>query len=162
MKRKRIFVFILPGLLFLFSLEIHCSPVGSPLDKKACVTSYFGCRGDHFHYGLDLWTQNMSYANILSIAKGVVLRTGCSSTAGNYIIVLHPKNKIISRHYHMSEIFVKKGQRVTKGSVLGTPGNTGRSTGVHLHIEIQMIKSRKRVDPIIFFRSHEIYFPCCN
>jgi murein DD-endopeptidase len=54
--------------------------------------------------------------------------------AGNYIVIEHD-NKVRTRYLHLSKFLVKKGQRVTRGQVIALSGNTGASTGPHLHYE---------------------------
>jgi len=78
---------------------------------------------------------------IVSVASGTVavIKRG-SKSAGNYIVVNH-EGPIVGEldhtaYMHLSEILVKKGQKVKQGELIGKSGNTGRSTGPHLHFQI--------------------------
>ena len=57
-------------------------------------------------------------------------------------------------HYHLSEICVKKGQSVVKGTLLGKTGKTGKATGVHLHLGVKDLKTEKYEDPEIFSKNY--------
>ncbi|WP_232279380.1 peptidoglycan DD-metalloendopeptidase family protein [Psychromonas ingrahamii] len=74
---------------------------------------------------------------VYSIGDGVVLRAGYHPAAGNYIVMQHSR-KYTTRYLHLSKILVRKGQRVERGAVIARSGNTGRSTGAHLHYEFQI------------------------
>lgn len=100
--------------------------------SSAKLTSSFGKRWGKTHKGIDLVSSNKS---ILASDDGVVTFAGTKSGYGNCIIVDH-KNGYQTLYGHLSKISVKKGQIVEKGSKLGVMGNTGRSTGTHLHFEI--------------------------
>jgi len=71
---------------------------------------------------------------VYAIGDGVVLRAGYHPAAGNYIVMQHGR-KYTTRYLHLSKILVRKGQRVERGNVIGKSGNTGNSTGPHLHYE---------------------------
>lgn len=72
--------------------------------------------------------------------SGVVIATGTDSAGGVYVVLQHDddSNRWISRYWHFvkGSVVVKKGQQVKQGDKLGTRGNTGISTGVHLHFEL--------------------------
>ncbi|MFQ3175572.1 MAG: murein DD-endopeptidase [Psychromonas sp.] len=74
---------------------------------------------------------------VYSVGDGVVLRAGYHPAAGNYIVIQNSR-KYTTRFLHLSKILVRKGQRVERGTVIGKSGNTGRSTGAHLHYEFQI------------------------
>jgi|GEM_PF-4936801 len=82
---------------------------------------------------------------ILSIDDGEVLISKNDIIAGNYISIIH-NNKYITRYMHLKKILVKKGQKVKRGEHIAISGNTGRSTGPHLHFEIWI--NKKAVNPI--------------
>ena len=95
------------------------------------------------HNGIDLikrgkvWTPAAKTDYIIAIADGEVTYTGYSETRGYYVELKH-KNSYISRYLHMKKgsIVVKKGQYITKGTVLGFMGSTGDSTAPHLHLAV--------------------------
>jgi len=106
-------------------------------------TSDFGMRKDPFtgqpadHRGTDYGTGGAAWPQH-ALEDGVVLAAGASGdTRGNYVAVSYPRLGVKLLHYHLDAVKVKKGQAVVKGTVLGTTGTTGRSTGVHAHIGVQ-------------------------
>ncbi|GGH30094.1 M23 family metallopeptidase [Paenibacillus segetis] len=99
---------------------------------SATMSSSYGKRWGRMHEGVDLVS---SKRNIMASDEGVVTFAGTKSGYGNCIIINH-KNGYETLYGHLSKISVKKGQVVEKGSVIGIMGNTGRSTGTHLHFEI--------------------------
>ncbi|WP_127530004.1 peptidoglycan DD-metalloendopeptidase family protein [Paenibacillus kobensis] len=96
------------------------------------MTSSFGRRWGKLHEGLDL----VGGSTIKSADDGVVEFAGVKNGYGNCVIVNH-KNGYKTLYGHMKSISVKKGQVVETGDKLGVMGNTGHSTGTHLHFEIQ-------------------------
>ncbi|MEI6896120.1 MAG: peptidoglycan DD-metalloendopeptidase family protein, partial [Psychromonas sp.] len=80
---------------------------------------------------------------VYSIGDGVVQRAGYHPAAGNYIVIKHSR-KYTTRYLHLSKIYVHKGQRLKMGALIGKTGNTGRSTGPHLHYEFHI--NNKPVD----------------
>lgn len=103
------------------------------------INSSFGKRSDPFtgesrrHGGLDLQAR---YEEVLAMFDGYVKATGQDNTSGKYIIIQHG-NYTIS-YCHLSEILAKKGEELYAGDVVGISGNTGRSTGPHLHITCRL------------------------
>ncbi len=114
--------------------------VNYPL-KHINVTSPYGNRSDPFshkpavHHGLDL---QASYEEVYAMFDGNVLSVGKDSRSGLYITLEHG-NYIIS-YCHLSEISVVEGQDILAGDVVGVSGNSGRSTGPHLHITVKCNK----------------------
>jgi murein DD-endopeptidase len=82
---------------------------------------------------------------IYSIGDGVVLRTGSHPAAGKYIVIKHGR-KYTARFLHLSKILVRKGQRIAMGDLIAKSGNTGRSTGPHLHYEFHV--NNRPVNPM--------------
>ncbi|WP_158336522.1 peptidoglycan DD-metalloendopeptidase family protein [Buchnera aphidicola] len=72
---------------------------------------------------------------ILSIGDGKVIKTKSSTAAGKYIIIRH-NIQCITKYMHLKKILVKVGEKVKKGDQIGLSGNTGYSTGPHLHYEV--------------------------
>ena len=74
---------------------------------------------------------------VYATGDGVVVRAGYHPAAGNYIVLKHGR-KYTTRFLHLSKILVRKGQRVEMGKLIARSGNTGRSTGAHLHYEFHV------------------------
>ena len=83
-------------------------------------------------------------APVFSCADGIVLSTGELEDYGKFIILKH-KNGYNSMYSHLDKILVTEDQRVPEGFKIAESGNTGLSTGPHLHFEIRQYN--KTVDP---------------
>lgn len=95
-------------------------------------------QGLHGHNGIDLARVAIG-TPVLSAAKGTVILAkfgGYNGGYGNYVIVSHP-NGTQTLYAHLNSISVARGQVVSQGQKLGGMGNTGRSTGPHLHFEVR-------------------------
>jgi murein DD-endopeptidase MepM/ murein hydrolase activator NlpD len=101
---------------------------------SSTLTSGYGSRWGRMHKGLDLISSNK---NILAADNGVVIKSGFRYDYGNYVIIDH-NNGYETLYGHMSRINVSNGQTVEKGEKIGYMGNSGDSTGVHLHFEIHL------------------------
>ena len=118
--------------------------------KSIKITSPYGYRRDPFtgklswHNGLDLRAKNEpAYA----MMDGIVEKVGYDNRSGNYVTLRHGKFYI--SYCHLSSIIVRKGEYVYPGIIVGVTGNTGRSTGSHLHLTCK--KDGKSVNPTILF-----------
>ena len=125
--------------------------------KSIKVTSPYGYRRDPFtgklswHNGLDLRAKNEpAYA----MMDGIVEKVGYDNRSGNYVTLRHG-NFYIS-YCHLSSIIVRKGEYVYPGIIVGVTGNTGRSTGGHLHLTCK--KDGKSVNPTILLNLIEKSF----
>lgn len=104
------------------------------------LTSGFGYRRDpftkemHFHRGIDLAAPTGT--TVRAALDGKVIVVGYDSVLGNYILIRH-QISYSSLYGHLSQIWVKRGSTVTRGQRIGAVGNTGKSTGSHLHFEIR-------------------------
>jgi murein DD-endopeptidase MepM/ murein hydrolase activator NlpD len=89
---------------------------------------------------------------VVATAHGVVKRTGHTSTYGKYIELRHKAAGYVTRYAHLSEIGdgIRRGVSVDRGQQIGLSGNTGRSTGPHLHYEVRDLEGRT-LDPMNFF-----------
>jgi murein DD-endopeptidase MepM/ murein hydrolase activator NlpD len=94
------------------------------------------------HQGLDF--QGPIGAPITSSADGIVEKAGWDPQYGNEIIINHGDG-YMTRYAHASELLVNTGDRVSRSQVIAKIGQSGRSTGPHLHFEI--LKNGKVVDP---------------
>ena len=99
-----------------------------------------------FHYGLDFTSPEGT--PIYSSGKGKILFAGTDKGFGNVVIVDHSYG-YKSTYAHMSKIGVKNGQIIKRGEIIGWVGNTGLSTGPHLHYEVSY--NDERINPVNFF-----------
>jgi murein DD-endopeptidase MepM/ murein hydrolase activator NlpD len=133
-------------------------PLMSPVDQYY-VASRFGRRRDPFnkkwavHKGLDL--AGPAGQKIRSPAAGTVVFAGRNGRFGRFIEIDHGFG-IRTRYGHLRRILVKKGRRVMHRQDIGVLGNTGRSTGPHLHYEI--VVDENRVDPSKFLNARRDVF----
>ena len=81
--------------------------------------------------------------------EGVVKSAGWDDIYGNLIVVEHSES-LSTVYGHNDKILVKEGDHVTKGQVIATIGNTGRSTAPHLHFEV--LKKGNPIDPELYVR----------
>ena len=123
------------------------SPVALPL-RKIHISSGFGMRNHPIynkrmmHNGIDL---SARHEDVLSMLPGKVLRVGYDSRSGKYVTV-QTANYTVS-YCHLSEQYVKTNDYLHAGEPLGLTGNTGASTGEHLHLTTK--KDGKAFDPTI-------------
>jgi murein DD-endopeptidase MepM/ murein hydrolase activator NlpD len=103
------------------------------------------------HFGIDL--VNAEGTPIFAVANGQVVISDYSDDFG-YFIILDHQNGYISHYYHNQENFFNKGDSVSAGDVIAKLGNTGMSTGPHLHFELW--KDGESVDPITFFEDFNL------
>lgn len=138
---------VLESLLNSHKLEEQSWVSGRPV-KKGWISSFYGKRTDPFtgkqslHRGLDF--AGREGADIVSVAAGVVTWAGTRSGYGNMVEVSHDDG-FVSRYAHNKENLVAMGDVVRKGDTIALMGNTGRSTGVHVHFELY--KHGRPVDP---------------
>lgn len=131
-------------------------PLGEPLHVDYDVNSGFGTRSDPLnrrtgvHEGVDLGAPFGS--PVYSTGEGVVEFAGPWDRYGLTIEINHGGG-VSTRYAHLSRIKVKEGQRVTRSTVIGMLGNTGRSTGPHLHYEVRLSDAPK--DPLKFIAAGE-------
>ena len=126
------------------------SSITYPL-KSIKVTSPYGYRRDpitgklSWHNGLDLRAKNEpTYA----MMDGIVEKVGYDNLSGYYVTLRHGNYHVC--YCHLSSIIVRKGEYVYPGIIVGVTGNTGRSTGSHLHITCK--KDGKSFNPTILLK----------
>jgi len=90
----------------------------------------------YIHKGIDFSTYR-SGDPVMATASGQIVNVGFDSNYGNFVIIKH-NHGIYTRYAHLSNYRVKKGQLVEQGFVIGYVGNTGISTGPHLHYEVHI------------------------
>lgn len=106
------------------------------------ITSVFGWRDRDFHHGLDIATPSGSF--VRAARSGEVVKTGWCGVYGLTVIVEH-EDGVQTLYAHNSKVLVKVGDVVKRGEKICLSGNTGNSTGPHLHFEIRI--NGKVVDP---------------
>ena len=118
---------------------LACTPSIRP--AKGWISSHFGYRISPFtgrrelHAAYDI--ANREGAEIIAPANGVVTFTGKKGSYGNLLIIDHGYG-LVTRYGHLKSIEVKKGAKVSRGDVIAKMGNTGRSTGPHVHYEVRL------------------------
>jgi murein DD-endopeptidase MepM/ murein hydrolase activator NlpD len=152
---------ILGGLdrMNLYRMAATKSPFAMPLKTAFRFTSGFGYRtdpkgaGTRMHTGLDFAS---SYGTpIYATGDGVVTTAGWENGYGRMITIRHDFG-VETRYAHLSEIKVDVGQRVSRGDRIGDMGNSGRSTGTHLHYEIRI--GGKPINPMTFIKAAKDVF----
>lgn len=140
--------------LNLYRIAASKAPFAKPVKDAVRFTSGFGYRRDpktggrRLHKGSDF--AGPTGTPIYSTADGVVIHAGWSSGYGRLVKIQHEFG-IETRYAHLSKIRVKVGQRVSRGQRIGDMGNTGRSTGTHLHYEVRV--GGKPVNPMIYIKA---------
>lgn len=149
----------------MISIErtLDAIPFGKPFKGDYRITSAYGFRKDplskdnrlRVHRGIDVVVADR---RIITPSDGVVVFVGNKQGYGNCIDIEHrkegEKNSIISHYAHLEKMYVNMGQNVGSGDVIAMQGNTGRSTGDHLHYEIRF--NKMPINPIKFINSSRI------
>lgn len=124
-------------------------PISLPvLPSNANLSSGFGERADPFsrrramHTGLDF--ELPMQTPVLAAGAGTVIEAGWDGAYG-YTVVIRHRDDYTSRYAHASELLVREGNTVSKGQPIARSGNSGRSTGPHLHFEV--LKNGQPIDP---------------
>ncbi len=145
------------------------SRLGPPLDSllgnttpsiwpvKGHITSSYGKRLDPFdgegafHPGLDLSAP--SEAPVFATADGYVISAEWEGGLGHCVKISHGQNGFRTIYGHLQEYFVRPGQSVRRGEVIGLVGSSGRTTGKHLHYEVHF--RRMNVNPYKYLKNRE-------
>ena len=139
---------------FLEEHRLIMSSTPSIWPTKGWISSSFGYRMSPFsgrrvfHEGLDI--ANKIGTPIQATAKGVVIFSGRKAGYGNVITIDHGFG-YVTRYAHCNKLYLKEGESVEKGQVIAEVGNTGRSTGPHLHYEV--LVNGVQVNPMKFIVS---------
>ncbi len=121
--------------------------------KENKITGLFGVqrilnnKPHNVHNGVD-FAGNIG-DSVFAIADGIVQLIGENFYYnGNFVLIDHGQG-LSTIYIHLNNVFVKNGEKVSKGKVIGEVGSTGRSTGPHLHLGVQWYN--KRIDPMSLF-----------
>lgn len=107
--------------------------------KNANYTREFG----YVHYGVDMTDKDRRNYTLYASGNGTVSHCGFNKSGGNVVVIVYRDcelpiggtRDIVLRYFHLKTIKVKVGQKVNKDTVIGLYGNTGYSSGAHLHLE---------------------------
>ena len=90
---------------------------------------------------------------VMATANGIIRRAKFSPTYGKYVDVYHEDAGYMTRYAHLSEFAdgIRRGVRVERGQKIALSGNTGRSTGPHLHYEVRKLDNKRSLNPMNFF-----------
>lgn len=133
------------------SCEIDCSTFVLPLDTMTRVTSKYGPRRRRMHRGIDLKVQIGDTIRAAFDGK-VRIRNFERRGYGNYLVVRHP-NGLETVYGHLSKMLVDVNDIVRAGDPIALGGNTGRSTGSHLHFETRFLGQAINPADIIDFEN---------
>ena len=170
--------FLILLTLFLISFDSYCQTNSfknsSPLNIPLILSGTFGeLRANHFHAGIDIKTNGKEGYQVISLDEGYVDRIRVGTTGyGKALYIKHP-NGLTTVYAHLMKFspkiqsFVKSAQykketyeiqlfpkddeiKVKAGEIIGLSGNTGGSSGPHLHFEIRNSKNQKTINPLYF------------
>ena len=137
----------------LYRIAAERAPFDIPVKSNFRFTSGFGQRWGRLHAGTDF--AGPVGTPIYATADGVVVHAGWASGYGRLIKIQHEFG-IETRYAHLNAMRVSVGQRVSRGQRIGDMGNSGRSTGPHLHYEVRV--GGAPVNPMIYIRAGQDVF----
>lgn len=141
---------ILEGLdrMNMYRIAVEKTPLAFPLKTAYRYTSGYGRRWGRMHEGIDL--AGAMGSPVYVTADGTVTHAGWENGYGKMVEVRHDFG-MTTRYGHLSGIEVSVGQKVSRGDKIGAMGNTGRSTGTHLHYEIR--QGGSATNPMTFIKA---------
>ncbi len=175
--KKSFLLFCLLSILFKLNSQEY--NLNSPIDLPLNLSGTFGeFRSSHFHYGLDITTNKKSGYKVYSIDSGNIIRIRVSTSGYGKALYIEHSNGLTSVYAHLKEFspkiqnYIKRQQylnksyniqkffnegdfAVDKGELIGYSGNTGGSSGPHLHFEIRDSKSQNPINPLSFKYKYE-------
>lgn len=126
---------------YLAKRSVMLASTPSILPAKGWVTSNYGSRVSPFtgtpqhHTGMDI--ANRVGTPVSASADGIVVQAGRNASLGKFVVISHGYG-VKTTYGHLSEAMVNPGQKVKRGMQIGQMGNTGRSTGPHLHYAVSV------------------------
>jgi murein DD-endopeptidase MepM/ murein hydrolase activator NlpD len=142
------------GELNLYRIAAEKLPIYNPIQASNRFTSGFGYRKDPktkkktMHHGVDFAAPKGTL--IYSTGDGIVTHAGWKGSYGLLVVIKHAFG-FQTKYAHNSRIYVKVGNRVSRGDKISAMGSTGRSTGTHLHYEVR--RNNKPLNPITFIKA---------
>jgi lipoprotein NlpD len=123
--------------------EARLPPLGWPL--RGVLYGRFGVRGGTRHDGIDIAAPEGS--PVLAAADGAVIYVGEQSGYGTVVILRHDRG-LVTVYAHNAAVLVREGERVARGQAVAKVGQTGRTTGPHLHFEVR--EGTRPRDPLLY------------
>ena len=150
LKDKTLQLNALESLMMNHHIEEQSRLTGRPV-KKSWLSSYYGIRKDPFS-GLPAMHKGLDFAGkedepVIATGAGIVVWAGRYYGYGELVEIDHGDG-LATRYGHNKQLNVKIGDVVTKGQNIALMGNTGRSTGAHVHYEV--LRKGKQLDPLPF------------
>ncbi|WP_303728789.1 DUF5930 domain-containing protein [Paracoccus solventivorans] len=136
-----------------YRIAVSKLPLAMPVKSAFRFSSHYGARWGRQHQGIDLAAPVGT--PVFATGDGVVVFAGWQRGYGNLIKIKHELGTE-TRYAHLSKIRVKQGQKVSRNTLIGDIGNTGRSTGPHLHYEVRV--DGKAVNPMSFIKAAQNVF----
>lgn len=136
-----------------YRIAVEKLPLAMPVQSAFRFTSGYGPRWNRKHEGMDM--AGPTGTPVYATGDGVVVFAGRQNGYGNLIKIQHALGTE-TRFAHLNKIHVKVGQRVSRGARIGDMGNTGRSTGPHLHYEVRV--NGEAVNPLSFIKAAQNVF----
>ena len=159
----------------------------SPLNFRLLLSGTFGeLRGNHFHSGIDIKTEGVEGQKVYAMEEGYVSRIKVSTWGyGKTIYINHPEGRtsvyahlqkfstkiesIVKKEHYKKESFEinlfpnKEAIKISKGEIIALSGNSGGSSGPHLHFEIRNTKTEHPINPLQFdFKIDDAIAPTLN
>lgn len=139
--------------LNMYRIAVDKMPFAMPLSGGYRFTSPFGYRWGRLHAGIDL--AGPVGMRVAAPADGTVVEAGWENGYGQMVRIEHDFG-ISTVYGHLSRIMVKRGQKISRGDIIAASGNTGRSTGPHLHYEIRI--DDRPINPMTFIKAAQNVF----
>lgn len=136
------------------SIPINLHGFVYPLKNLTYVTSKFGFRRYRFHYGIDVKVQVGD--SLRASWDGQVRIVGWDPRGYGYYVLIRHDNGLETIYGHLSRPLVEENERIFAGEVLGLGGNTGRSTGSHLHYEIRYLGNAINPETLVNFEQGKL------
>ncbi|MCG0315127.1 MAG: M23 family metallopeptidase, partial [Calditerricola sp.] len=127
---------------------VNGMPLMWPVHGNRVITSRFGMRWGRLHEGIDIWHPDEWRTPIRAARDGVVTEAGVSRGGYGRLVVIDHGRGVETVYAHLRRIAVSAGQRVEAGEIIGYMGQSGRTTGVHLHFEVRLYG--RPVDPMTY------------
>ena len=133
------------------TFNVDCSTFVLPIDHSIKVTSAYGVRGRRMHNGIDLKLQTGD--TVRSAFSGKIRIKGYERRGYGYYLVVRHQNGLETVYGHLSKFLVEDNEIVRAGQAIALGGNTGRSTGSHLHFETRFLGQALNPSHIIDFNN---------